>query len=269
MRDSVIQIKICAEYRDMLPRPRLVCQEPGLRPIGRSPGVPDKSSRGLGSMSRYSAQILICFIAYIFLIFLAATKQLYEWYFLSVCPSVCPSVTKRTRMMTKQHSLTWKNKLKMPALKLRHMTKEMLSSLKLLITLTFLVISLPNQHMEFSHPKSFVMLGSAVRKLICLKGLRASPKNYYGNTTPSMAWSHHWRNVWRNIAGSRPNWAQDFTRTSQKNSRSSQKNYYQHSRNFGTSYFCLSYLLHKQAFVQLDEVTPVAGGLTLHSCYCN
>ena len=65
----IIQIKICAEYRDMLPRPRLVCQEPGLRPIGRSPGVPDKSSRGLGSMSQYSAQILICFIAYIFLIF--------------------------------------------------------------------------------------------------------------------------------------------------------------------------------------------------------
>ena len=51
------QIKICAEYRDMLPRPRLVCQEPG---------VPDKSSRGLGTMSRYSAQIFICFIAYIF-----------------------------------------------------------------------------------------------------------------------------------------------------------------------------------------------------------
>ena len=68
-RTLAIQIKICAEYRDMLPRPRLVCQEPGLRPIGRSPGVPDKSSRGLGSMSRYSAQILICFIAYIFSIF--------------------------------------------------------------------------------------------------------------------------------------------------------------------------------------------------------
>ena len=64
---SVIQIKICAEYRDMLPRLRLVCQKPGLRLIGRSPGVPDKSSRGLGSMSRYSAPILICFIAYIFL----------------------------------------------------------------------------------------------------------------------------------------------------------------------------------------------------------
>ena len=26
---------------------------------------------------------------------------------------------------------------------------------------------------------------------------------------------------------------------------------------------------HKQAYVQLDEVTPVAGGLTLHRCYCN
>ena len=64
-----VQIKICAEYRDMLPRPRLVCQEPGLRPIGRSPGEPDKSSRGLGTMSRYSAQILICFIAYNFLFY--------------------------------------------------------------------------------------------------------------------------------------------------------------------------------------------------------
>ena len=41
----------------MLPRPRLVCQEPGLRPIDRSPGVPDKSSRGC------------CFITYIFLFF--------------------------------------------------------------------------------------------------------------------------------------------------------------------------------------------------------
>ena len=74
--DYTIQIKICAEYRDMLPRPRLVCQEPGLRPIGRSPGVPDKSSRGLGSMSRYSAQILICFIAYIFLIFFLSSVGL-------------------------------------------------------------------------------------------------------------------------------------------------------------------------------------------------
>ena len=64
--------KFCAEYQDMLPRPRLVCEEPGLRPIGLSPGVPDKSSRGLGSMSRYSAQILICFIAYIFLFYSSA-----------------------------------------------------------------------------------------------------------------------------------------------------------------------------------------------------
>ena len=40
-----------------------------VRNLGWGRGVPDKSSRGLGSMSRYSAQILICFIAYIFLIF--------------------------------------------------------------------------------------------------------------------------------------------------------------------------------------------------------
>ena len=56
----------------MLPRPRLFCQEPWLRPIGRSPGVSDKSNRGLGSMYRYSAQILICFIAYIFSFFFSS-----------------------------------------------------------------------------------------------------------------------------------------------------------------------------------------------------
>ena len=59
-----IQIKVCT-YRNMLPRPRLVWQEPELRPIRRIPGVPDKFSRGLCSVYRYSAQILICFIAYI------------------------------------------------------------------------------------------------------------------------------------------------------------------------------------------------------------
>ena len=32
-------------------------QEPGLRPIG----VPDKTRRSLGNMSRYSAQILLCY----------------------------------------------------------------------------------------------------------------------------------------------------------------------------------------------------------------
>ena len=64
-----IQIKTCAEYRDMLPRQRLVSQEPGLRSIGRNPDVSDKSSRCLGSMSRYSAHIWNCFIAYILLYF--------------------------------------------------------------------------------------------------------------------------------------------------------------------------------------------------------
>ena len=57
---AIKQIKICAEYRDMLPRPRLdLSGTPGLRPIGLRPGS-WQTSLGLGSMSRYSAQILIC-----------------------------------------------------------------------------------------------------------------------------------------------------------------------------------------------------------------
>ena len=91
----------------MLPRPRLVCQEPGLRPIGRSPGVPDKSSRGLGSMSRYSAQILICFIAYIFLFFI----PLWVWLgILQDCQYVqCPlplSILIRMRLVIRQSKLS-------------------------------------------------------------------------------------------------------------------------------------------------------------------
>ena len=59
---AIKQIKICAEYRDMLPRPRLdLSGTHGLRPIGLSPGS-WQTSLGLGSMSRYSAQILICII---------------------------------------------------------------------------------------------------------------------------------------------------------------------------------------------------------------
>ena len=59
---AIKQIKICAEYRDMLPRPRLdLSGTPGLRPIGLSPG-PWQTTLGLGSMSRYSAQILICIV---------------------------------------------------------------------------------------------------------------------------------------------------------------------------------------------------------------
>ena len=37
--NAIKQNKICAEYRDMLPRPRLdLSGTPGLRPIGLSPG---------------------------------------------------------------------------------------------------------------------------------------------------------------------------------------------------------------------------------------
>ena len=61
---AIKQIKICAEYRDMLPRPRLdLSGTPGLRTIGLSPGS-WQTSLGLGSMSRYSAHILSCIIEY-------------------------------------------------------------------------------------------------------------------------------------------------------------------------------------------------------------
>ena len=51
---AIKQIKICAEYRDMLPRPRLdLSGTPGLRPIGLNPGS-WQTSLGHGSMSRYS-----------------------------------------------------------------------------------------------------------------------------------------------------------------------------------------------------------------------
>ena len=57
---AIKQIKICAEYRDMLPRSRLdLSGIPALRPIGLNPGS-WQTSLGLGSMSRYSAQILNC-----------------------------------------------------------------------------------------------------------------------------------------------------------------------------------------------------------------
>ena len=57
---AIKQIKIYAEYRDMLPRHRLYLSgTPGLRPKGLSPGS-WQTSLGLGSMSQDSAQILIC-----------------------------------------------------------------------------------------------------------------------------------------------------------------------------------------------------------------
>ena len=69
--------------------------------------VPDKSSRGLGSMSRYSAQILICFIAYIFLIFFI---PLWVWLgTLQDCQyAQCPlplSIVIRMRLVIRQSKL--------------------------------------------------------------------------------------------------------------------------------------------------------------------
>ena len=57
---AIKQIRICAEYRDMLHRPRLYLSGAlGPRPIGLNPGS-WQASLGLGSMFRYSAQIFIC-----------------------------------------------------------------------------------------------------------------------------------------------------------------------------------------------------------------
>ena len=57
---AIKQIKICAEYQDMLPLPWLdLSGTPGLHPFGLSPGS-WQTRLGLGSMSQYSAQILIC-----------------------------------------------------------------------------------------------------------------------------------------------------------------------------------------------------------------
>ena len=76
---AIKQIKICAEYRGMLPRPRLdLSGTPGLRPIGLSPGS-WQTSLGLGSMSRYSAQILICIIYVPLSLLYDASQGLCSW----------------------------------------------------------------------------------------------------------------------------------------------------------------------------------------------
>ena len=59
---AIKQIKICAEYRDMLNRPRMdLSGISGLQPIDLSP-CSWQTSLSLGSMSRYSAQILYVYI---------------------------------------------------------------------------------------------------------------------------------------------------------------------------------------------------------------
>ena len=73
----------------MLPRPRLVCEEPGLRPIGRSPGVPDKSTWGLGSMFQYSVNISICSVADIFQFFYSSVGSVGKFAGLPPCSALC------------------------------------------------------------------------------------------------------------------------------------------------------------------------------------
>ena len=61
MSPEICKLRSVQNTGTWYPRPMRVCQEPGLRPIGRIPGVPDKPAKILGSMCRYPAQILICF----------------------------------------------------------------------------------------------------------------------------------------------------------------------------------------------------------------
>ena len=109
---AIKQIKICAEYRDMLPRPRLdLSGAPGLRPIGLSPGS-WQTSLGLGSMSRYSAQILICIIyIYIYIYIYRYTAYPYalfdvviwfgRWPSQHVCRLVWVKIIKSNRPVTR------------------------------------------------------------------------------------------------------------------------------------------------------------------------
>ena len=96
VRMAVIQIKTCAEYRDMLPQPRLVNQ----------PKCTWQTRRGLGSMSRYSAQIFIFYIAYIFHFVIPL------WVWLGALPDCdhaqCPlplSIVIRMRLVIRQSKL--------------------------------------------------------------------------------------------------------------------------------------------------------------------
>ena len=85
---AIKQIKICAEYRDMLPRPRLdLSGTPGLRPIGLCLGS-WQTSLGLGSMSRYSAQILVCITQWkLWLLMLWQDKESGHWQLWYWCSS--------------------------------------------------------------------------------------------------------------------------------------------------------------------------------------
>ena len=78
--------------------------------IGLRPGVPDKSSRGLGSMSRYSAQILICITEDIYSIHFHFFIPLWVWLgTLQDCQHAqCPlplSIVIRMRLAIRQSKL--------------------------------------------------------------------------------------------------------------------------------------------------------------------
>ena len=93
----------------MYPRPRRGCQESGLRPIDQSRSVPDKPADGLGTMSWFSTQILICFIAYIFKFPIVLWFGLQTLYFRTVysLPIVNKAFTK-DRKSPRIRCINWK-----------------------------------------------------------------------------------------------------------------------------------------------------------------
>ena len=161
------------------------------------------------------------------------------------------------------------------------MTKQMHSSLKLSVTLTFLVIYPQNQYMEILHTMSFDMLGSAAEKLVWSKDLRVLPppppppppkkkKKKKKKTTITETLHHQLSQVITEEISE-----ETLLYHNQTGSKTSLE---AHTRiiiiiiileNFGPSYFllnthagklCTCYIIPKQAQVQLDEVNPVAGG---------
>ena len=131
-------------------------------------------------------------------------------------------------------------------------------SSKILITLTFMVIPLSNQHMEFSHPNSFNMLGSAVRKMI------QRVKSLTETTTESL--HHQWSQVVTEEMSEET--SLDHYQTRPKTSPEPYRRIMINMLgilDLPTYYSLLLlgnlgmlYSLPKQAHVQLDEVTPVA-----------
>ena len=97
---AVKQIDICEEYRDMVPKdPASLSGTSGLRHVVSS-HVPDKPALALGTISKYSAQILICIsnlYVYYFNTLIVLSKLLKCWNSKFATFTVLPWVADRPR----------------------------------------------------------------------------------------------------------------------------------------------------------------------------